>query len=106
MDVERCKALLDQSLVLATPLAKLVGYGKAAALSKKALAERRELRQVVERAGEVIPYVIKALTEKRPTNAKPIDPPAKCPECGEKTETEAVSPGAHLSIASPGRSIG
>src|SRR5207302_7248926 len=40
----------------------------------------------------VIPYVIKALTEKRPKNAKPIDPPTRCPECGEKTEREADTP--------------
>jgi len=51
VDVDRCRALLDQSLVLATPLAKLVGYSKAAYLSKKALAEKRELRQVLEEEG-------------------------------------------------------
>ncbi|MCJ8054611.1 aspartate ammonia-lyase [Shinella curvata] len=51
VDVDRCKALLDQSLVLATPLAKLIGYSKAAALSKKALAENRALREVVEEEG-------------------------------------------------------
>lgn len=51
VDVERCKSLLDQSLVLATPLAKLVGYSVAASLSKKALNERKGLRQVVEEEG-------------------------------------------------------
>lgn len=63
VDVDRCKALLDQSLVLATPLAKLVGYGKAAYLSKKALAERRELRQVVEEEGILTPGQLDALFE-------------------------------------------
>jgi len=63
VDGERCKALLDQSLVLATPLAKLVGYGKAAALSKKALAERRELRQIVEEEGILTPLQVDALFE-------------------------------------------
>ncbi|MFB9981333.1 aspartate ammonia-lyase [Mesorhizobium kowhaii] len=48
VDVDRCKALLDQSLVLATPLARLIGYSKAAELSKKALASKRNLRQVVD----------------------------------------------------------
>ncbi len=48
VDVDRCKLLLDQSLVLATPLAKLIGYSKAAYLSKKALVEKRNLRDVVE----------------------------------------------------------
>ena len=47
---------------------------------------------IIERAGEVIPYVVKALPEKRPKNAKPIDPPTKCPECGQKTEREAETP--------------
>ncbi|RVD46887.1 lyase family protein, partial [Mesorhizobium sp. M7A.F.Ca.ET.027.03.2.1] len=55
VDVDRCKTLLDQSLVLTTPLAKLVGYGKAADLSKKALAENRELRQVIEEEGILAP---------------------------------------------------
>lgn len=48
VDVERCRELLDQSLVLATPLATVVGYTKAALLSKQALSERRPLRDVVE----------------------------------------------------------
>jgi aspartate ammonia-lyase len=51
VDVDRCRALLDQSLVLATPLAMLIGYGKAAQLSKKALTEKRELRHLVEEEG-------------------------------------------------------
>lgn len=51
VDIDRCKALLDQSLVLATPLAKLIGYNKAAYLSKKALTERKNLRLVVEEEG-------------------------------------------------------
>lgn len=51
VDVDRCKDLLDQSLVLATPLALLIGYSKAAQLSKKALTEKRGLRQVVEEEG-------------------------------------------------------
>lgn len=55
VDVDRCKTLLDQSLVLATPLAKLIGYGKAADLSKKALAEKRELRQLIQEEGILAP---------------------------------------------------
>ncbi|UXT61232.1 aspartate ammonia-lyase (plasmid) [Agrobacterium fabrum] len=51
VDVDRCKALLDQSLVLATPLATIIGYSKAAALSKKALTENRALREVIEEDG-------------------------------------------------------
>ncbi len=47
-DVSGLRALLDQSLVLATPLATLIGYSKAAYLSKKALVDKRNLRDVFE----------------------------------------------------------
>ncbi|MFW8643083.1 hypothetical protein ACOJBO_11300 [Rhizobium beringeri] len=40
VDVDRCKALLDQSLVLATPLATLIGYSKAAYLSRRRWSRR------------------------------------------------------------------
>jgi aspartate ammonia-lyase len=42
------RTLLDQSVALATPLASLVGYSKASNLSKKALVEKRNFRDVVE----------------------------------------------------------
>jgi DNA ligase (NAD+) len=45
---------------------------------------------VVERAGEVIPYVVEAVKEKRPKGAKRIEAPTKCPECGTKVEREAL----------------
>src|SRR4029079_10263540 len=47
---------------------------------------------VVERAGEVIPYVVEAVREKRPQHAKAIKPPGKCPSCGAKVEREADTP--------------
>ncbi|SDO01091.1 aspartate ammonia-lyase [Ensifer sp. YR511] len=51
VDVDRCQSYCDHSLVLATPLAALIGYSKASALSKKALTEKKRLRQVVEDEG-------------------------------------------------------
>ncbi|HEV8607389.1 MAG TPA: NAD-dependent DNA ligase LigA [Tepidisphaeraceae bacterium] len=45
---------------------------------------------VVERAGEVIPYVVEVVKEKRQKGAKPITAPTKCPECGTKVEKEAL----------------
>jgi DNA ligase (NAD+) len=45
---------------------------------------------VVERAGEVIPYVAQVVKEKRPKGAKPIATPTKCPECGTKVEREEL----------------
>src|SRR4051812_21776119 len=45
---------------------------------------------VIERSGEVIPYVVEVQKDKRPKGAKPIDAPSKCPECGTKVEREAL----------------
>jgi DNA ligase (NAD+) len=45
---------------------------------------------VIERAGEVIPYVVEVVKEKRPKGAKPIEAPAKCPVCATKVEREAL----------------
>lgn len=45
---------------------------------------------VVERAGEVIPYVVEVIKDKRPRGAKPIEAPTKCPECGTKVEREPL----------------
>jgi DNA ligase (NAD+) len=47
---------------------------------------------VVEKAGEVIPYVRQAIPAKRPKGAKPIEPPTKCPSCGTKVIKEADTP--------------
>src|SRR5213075_1458953 len=45
---------------------------------------------IVERAGEVIPYVVVVGIEKRARGAKPVEPPTKCPECWTKVEREAL----------------
>jgi DNA ligase (NAD+) len=48
---------------------------------------------VVEKAGEIIPYVVRAEVARRSGTAQPIAPPAACPECGgpvTKTEDYAV----------------
>jgi DNA ligase (NAD+) len=37
---------------------------------------------VVEKAGEIIPQVIRVVAEKRPKDAKKVVPPKKCPVCG------------------------
>jgi DNA ligase (NAD+) len=47
---------------------------------------------IVERAGEVIPYVVEAVPEKRPKGAKKVTPPTNCPSCGAKVEKEADTP--------------
>tara|TARA_R110001606_G_scaffold102167_6_gene224333 strand:+ start:23705 stop:25846 length:2142 start_codon:yes stop_codon:yes gene_type:complete len=43
-------------------------------------------RVVIERAGDVIPKIVKVLKDKRPANAVPWTPPTVCP-CPLKTET-------------------
>lgn len=39
---------------------------------------------LVERAGDVIPYIVKALTELRSGNEQPIRFPKHCPSCGDE----------------------
>ena len=48
---------------------------------------------VIEKAGEIIPAVVRVITEKRPKNTKKFALPKKCPECGSnaaKDEGEVV----------------
>jgi len=49
---------------------------------------------VVRRAGDVIPEVVRVVTDKRPANTRVIELPAACPVCGsqvERVEGEAVA---------------
>ncbi|GAC1480458.1 MAG: NAD-dependent DNA ligase LigA [Flavisolibacter sp.] len=48
---------------------------------------------LVERAGDVIPYIVKSLIELRSGKEQPIKFPAKCPSCGDqifRTQQEAA----------------
>ena len=38
----------------------------------------------IRRAGDVIPEIVKVVTEERPANTPPFDMPIRCPECQEK----------------------
>jgi DNA ligase (NAD+) len=53
---------------------------------------RRDIRVgdtvIIEKAGEIIPQVVRVLTDKRPRGAKPLAPPEKCTECGGEIEIE------------------
>ncbi len=42
----------------------------------------------VEKAGEIIPQVVKPVVEKRKTNTAPIKPPTHCPECESAVEKD------------------
>jgi DNA ligase (NAD+) len=43
-------------------------------------------RVIIEKAGEIIPAVVKVLTEKRSGTEQPFTMPAACPECGSEVE--------------------
>jgi len=45
---------------------------------------------VVERAGDVIPEIVRVLRECRSADQKPFQPPTVCPECGAKVEKEGA----------------
>jgi len=48
---------------------------------------------LIERAGDVIPYLVQVVTSKRPRDARPFHMPHKCPACGapaERPEGEAI----------------
>jgi DNA ligase (NAD+) len=48
---------------------------------------------VVQRAGDVIPQIVRVIEDRRPEGAKPFEFPTECPECGslaERPEGEAV----------------
>jgi len=50
-DEERCRELLEKSLMLCTALAPHIGYDKAAAIAKRAFEENRTVRDVAEEMG-------------------------------------------------------
>jgi DNA ligase (NAD+) len=60
--------------------------------------ERKDVRigdtVVVRRAGDVIPEIVRVLTDKRPPRARKVKLPASCPACGarvERNEEQAVA---------------
>jgi len=75
-----------------TPIAELepVGVGgvtiRNASLHNMDEVERKDVRigdtVLIERAGDVIPYVVKVLTEKRTGRERKFRMPGKCPVCG------------------------
>lgn len=81
-----------------TPVAELeaVGIGgvtvRNASLHNMDEINRKDIRigdtVVVERAGDVIPYVVKVITEKRSGHERKFVMPARCPVCGAEVERE------------------
>ncbi len=52
-DVEHCRVLAESSPSIATPLNRVIGYENAAAVAKRAVKERRTIREVVIDEGYV-----------------------------------------------------
>jgi DNA ligase (NAD+) len=81
-----------------TPVAELepVGIGgvtvKSASLHNMDEINRKDIRigdtVIVERAGDVIPYVVKIIPEKRTGHEKKFTMPTHCPVCGAEVERE------------------
>ncbi len=47
---------------------------------------------VLEKAGEVIPYIVETVPAKRRAHARPIQPPKVCPSCGAPVEQDSDTP--------------
>lgn len=52
---------------------------------------------VVEKSGDVIPKVVRAVVEKRPAHAQPILPPTHCPSC----QTPLIKPEGEVNLYCP-----
>jgi len=63
-----------------------------ATLHNYGLVAQKDIREgdtvVVEKAGEIIPQVIEVVKDSRPREARRINAPDQCPECGGPTEVE------------------
>jgi DNA ligase (NAD+) len=53
---------------------------------------------IIEKAGEVIPQVVKVVIEKRPKNTRTLKPPTQCPVCKSKLYQETDSPRTFLQV--------
>jgi DNA ligase (NAD+) len=77
-----------------TPVANLKPVSVGGVIVKRATIHnedeiaRKDIREgdtvVLQRAGDVIPQILKILEDKRPKDSKPFKFPSKCPECGSK----------------------
>lgn len=54
---------------------------------------------LIEKAGEIIPQVMAVLKDKRPSSARKIERPTKCPECGDAVEQDEG--GVYLRCTNP-----
>ncbi len=62
---ERCKELIDQSLMMVTALNPLIGYDEAAKVAKQAFAENKTIRQLMLERGDVDEATLNAALDPR-----------------------------------------
>jgi len=61
----------------------------------------------VEKAGEIIPQIVKVVLEKRPARAKPVKMPKNCPSCGEPiTRSQEEAAWRCLNVSCPAQVTG
>ena len=79
------RAFLEPVLVAGTTVqhATLHNYGQ---IRKKDIRIGDTIE--IEKAGEIIPYVVGVVHGKRPRGAARVEPPERCPECGGPVEVE------------------
>ena len=51
---------------------------------------------IVEKAGEIIPQVVRMVPKERPAGAEPTEPPTKCPMCGGDVEPDLDDTGKEV----------
>lgn len=93
--IESIDVQVGRSGVL-TPVANLKPVQLAGVLVRRVTLhnqdeiDRKDIRVydwvIIERAGDVIPKVIKVITERRPKNTKPYHLPDTCPVCSSKVQ--------------------
>lgn len=81
-----------------TPVAEMAPVKLAGTIVKRATLHnfeelaKKDLRigdtVEVQKAGEIIPQVLRAVPDKRPADAKPFPIPAACPVCGSETHKD------------------
>lgn len=61
VDRDRCRELVEQSIGIVTALVPALGYDRASAVAKEALASSLSVRQIVERDGDLTPEAMEEL---------------------------------------------
>ena len=62
---DRCRELIDGSLMMVTSLAPTIGYDEAAKVAKQAFAEGKTIRQLMNERGDVDPATLDKLLDPR-----------------------------------------